>query len=125
DQIWAPIEKNLPPETKRVIISPDGDLSFVSFATMLEADDKFVGQKYSIRYVASGRDLLQQFKAGNNSPTDVYANPDFGAKSPSTYPDRATTFAFRSTDMRDLENISLIALPGTETEANALQKRLG
>ena len=57
-QVWAPIEKILPAGTKTVIISPDGELNFVSFATLLTKDDQFLDQKYSIRYVASGRDLV-------------------------------------------------------------------
>jgi len=32
NQVWAPIEKALPAGTTTVIVSPDADLSFVSFA---------------------------------------------------------------------------------------------
>jgi CHAT domain-containing protein len=60
DQLWAPIEKALPAGTNTVILSPDGELNFLSFATLLSADDKFLIEKYSIRYVASGRDLLRE-----------------------------------------------------------------
>ena len=35
DQVWAPIEKALPAGTKTVILSPDGELNFISFATLL------------------------------------------------------------------------------------------
>ena len=37
ERVWAPIEKALPAETKTVIISPDGELSFVSFATLVNS----------------------------------------------------------------------------------------
>src|SRR5207248_8861620 len=77
-EIWEPIEKALSAGTKTVIISPDSQLSFVSFATLVGSDDKFVGEKYSVRYVASGRDLLREFKTAGGSETTVYANPDFG-----------------------------------------------
>ena len=79
EQVWSPIEKALPAETKTVIISPDGELSFVSFATLLTPDDRFVGEKYSISYVASGRDLLRENKPSGNPMTVVFANPDFGS----------------------------------------------
>ena len=62
ERVWAPIEKSLPAGTVTVIVSPDAELSFVSFATLLTSDDRFVGEKYSIRYVASGRDLLRETK---------------------------------------------------------------
>jgi tetratricopeptide (TPR) repeat protein len=124
-QLWAPIEKALPAETKTIIISPDGELSFVSFATLLTADDRFVGEKYSIRYVASGRDLLREFKTTNNSQANVYANPDFGGRSTSPDSKRGTAVALRTLEMRDLETMSLPPLPGTAAEAAALQKRFG
>ncbi|HYR21740.1 MAG TPA: CHAT domain-containing tetratricopeptide repeat protein [Chthoniobacterales bacterium] len=125
DQVWAPIEKVLPAGTSTAIISPDAELSFVSFATLLTSDDRFVGEKYSIRYVASGRDLLREFKTANNSQTNVYANPDFGSKPASPDWNRGTTLALRSIEMRDLQSISLPPLPGTKLEAEALQKRFG
>jgi CHAT domain-containing protein len=59
EQIWKPLVGLFPPDTKIVIISPDGTLNFVSFATLLTSDDRFLAEKYSIRYVASGRDLLR------------------------------------------------------------------
>lgn len=56
--VWAPLEKALPAGTKTLILSPDGDLALLPFATLLSADSKFVAQKYNIHYVASGRDLV-------------------------------------------------------------------
>ena len=108
-----------------MIISPDVELSFVSFATLIGDDDKFVGEEYSVRYVASGRDLLREFKTASNSKANVYANPDFGGKPASVDSSRGTVVALRSIEMRDLQNISLPPLPGTEAEAAALQKRFG
>jgi CHAT domain-containing protein/Tfp pilus assembly protein PilF len=124
-QVWAPIEKSLPAETKVVILSPDAELSFVSFSTLVGPDDKFVAEKYSVRYVASGRDLLRQNNASGNQQTVVYANPNFGNKSASPDSNRETVVALRSIEIRDLQNISLSPLPGTEAEAAALQKRFG
>ena len=62
DQVWVPIEKALPAGGKTIILSPDGALNFISFATLLNAKDEFLIEKYSIRYVASGRDLLREAK---------------------------------------------------------------
>src|SRR5437899_12722498 len=79
-QLWSPMQPALGAETKTVILSPDGLLNFLSFATLLGRDGQFLGQKYSIRYVASGRDLLRELKPGAGSETVVYANPDFSGK---------------------------------------------
>jgi CHAT domain-containing protein/Tfp pilus assembly protein PilF len=125
NQVWAPIEKALPAGTTTVIVSPDAQLSFVSFATLVGSDDKFVSEKYSVRYVASGRDLLREFKTSGNSETNVYANPDFGRKPASPDLNREAMVALRSLELRDLQNISLPPLPGTAAEAAALVKRFG
>ncbi|MBI4660469.1 MAG: CHAT domain-containing protein, partial [Verrucomicrobia bacterium] len=76
-QLWAPIEAALPKGTRTVIISPDGALNFLSYATLLTPDDQFLSQKYSIRYVSSGRDLLKEKKPSPNKRVAIYANPDF------------------------------------------------
>jgi tetratricopeptide (TPR) repeat protein len=44
-QVWEPIQKVLPSTIKRVIISPDGQLNFISFATLLDLDQQFRGEK--------------------------------------------------------------------------------
>jgi CHAT domain-containing protein/Tfp pilus assembly protein PilF len=125
DQIWAPIEKALPAGTTTVIVSPDAELNFVSFATLLTADDRFVGEKYSIRYVASGRDLLREMKptAGPKTTMRVFANPDFGGIAAAQQVDQKNVVALRSVEMRDLQGISLPSLPGTVKEAAELEAR--
>src|SRR5206468_2643978 len=125
NQVWTPIEKALPGGTTTVIVSPDAELSFVSFATLVGPDDKFLAEKYSIRYVASGRDLLQHTKASGNPQTAVYANPDFGSRPASPDSNRGSAVALRSLEMRDLQSISLPPLPGTAAEAAALENRFG
>jgi len=109
-----------------VIISPDGELSFVSFATLLTPDDRFLGEKYSIRYVASGRDLLRESKPSGNSMTVVFANPDFDSQATTPAAASSSPVALRrSIEMRDLQSIRLPALPGAAKEAAALKKRRG
>jgi hypothetical protein len=40
--IWEPIGQALPSQTNRIIISPDGQLNFISFATLLTKDKQFL-----------------------------------------------------------------------------------
>ena len=120
-EIWAPIEKALPLGTERLILSPDGELNFISFATLIDSEDRFLAERYSIRYVASGRDLLVEKKSGGSDPvTVVFANADFAgdAISPLT---GTIAAAARSMETRDLQNLSLPSLPGTAVEAVALE----
>jgi tetratricopeptide (TPR) repeat protein/CHAT domain-containing protein len=78
-QLWVPVEPLLPTDTKTVIISPDRALNLVSFATLRTANDQFLGEKFSIRYVASGRDLLEEKKPLRKGRVFVFGNPDFSA----------------------------------------------
>ncbi len=122
-QVWEPIAKVLPAGTKTVIISPDGELNFVSFATLLTKDDQFLDQKYSIRYVASGRDLLREPPAKPPARTlTVYANPEFQRRDEGgRMKDEGTSVAMREIEQRDFRDIRLSPLPGTEKEARSLQ----
>jgi CHAT domain-containing protein len=45
DALWAPIGQALRSQTKRIIISPDGQLNFISFATLLNKDKQFLAEK--------------------------------------------------------------------------------
>ncbi len=74
-RIWMPIEKQFPERTQSVILSPDGELNFVSFATLLipKSELEFLVQKFDLYYVASGRDLLQKTKRLNDKKMVIYA----------------------------------------------------
>ena len=77
EALWAPIGQALPSQTKRIIISPDGELNFISFATLLTKDKQFLAQTYDVQYVASGRDLLRELKPSTAKEVVLFANPDF------------------------------------------------
>ncbi len=80
---WGPIEKAIPSGTRVVIISPDGEWNFVSFATLLLRDDRFFAEKCAIQYVSSGRDLLwRKPHQSESQEIAVFANPDFDGKTP-------------------------------------------
>ena len=125
-QLWSPIETALPKGTQTAIISPDGSLNFLSFATLLTPDDHFLSQKYSLRYVSSGRDLLKEKKPAANKRIAIYANPDF--RSSAKAAPSGTVLAkpeeesaqLRSVDRRDLQDWRLEPLPGTAKESAAL-----
>ena len=123
DQVWVPIEKALPAGGKTIILSPDGALNFISFATLLNAKDEFLIEEYSIRYVASGRDLLREREAFATELMAVFGNPDFG-NPPELIAQQTETSsarAMRASEMRDFENMPLAALPGTDKECAGLK----
>jgi tetratricopeptide (TPR) repeat protein len=126
-QLWAPIERALPAGVKQVIISPDGQLNFVSFATLLDPEERFLAEKYTVQYVASGRDLLREVRPVTPTAAIVFANPDFvlpsspavaqadGAASSAT---AATTLG--GTEKRGIEDLTFGSLEGTQKECDRL-----
>jgi tetratricopeptide (TPR) repeat protein len=123
DQVWAPIEEALPEGTKAIILSPDGELNFIAFATLLTPADEFLSEKYSIGYVASGCDLLREPEASVTELLAVFGNPDFGSKVEmiAQQTESSTPLAARVSEMDDFGNMSLRALPGTDTECAGLK----
>jgi CHAT domain-containing protein/Tfp pilus assembly protein PilF len=121
--VWAPVEKALPDQTRTVIISPDAQLNFISFATLLSTKGRFLAEDHLIQYVSSGRDLLRDTKLAADSRLIAFGNPDFNLKAVPTEkakPPTAQQIALRGKTREDLEELALPALPGTKAECAVL-----
>jgi len=70
-------------DIRRLLISPDGSLNLISFAGLVDERGRYAVERYSITYLASGRDLLrlQVARESKGGPL-VVAAPDFGRRSP-------------------------------------------
>jgi tetratricopeptide (TPR) repeat protein len=128
EALWAPIGQALPNQTKKIIISPDGQLNFISFATLLSEDKQFLAQIYDVQYVVSGRDLLRQSKPSLAKEVVLFANPDFNlaltpmltnAVNGSPAP---TQKLIGRGGRRDIEDWSFGSLEGTQKERDELIK---
>ena len=119
-RLWAPIEQALPSRTKRIIISPDGQLNFVSFAALLDREKRFVAEKYSIQYVASGRDLLRDVNPPANSQVVLLADPSFDLAPRQALVSLSPS---RGREIYDMTDLSFDPLVGTRTETTALSKK--
>jgi len=125
EALWAPIEETLPGRTERIIICPDGELNFVSFATLLTKEDQFLGQRYSVQYIASGRDLLRNIEPSITKDVVLFANPDFDL-APTVMVAKAedsSSGAIRGSEKRDIEDWSFENLSGTQKESDELIKK--
>lgn len=111
DRVWGPIQAALPAGTTMVILSPDAQLNFVSFATLVSPQGHFLGEDYVLAYVASGRDLLAAPRAQQKPGMVVFANPDFGT---------ALTNGAAVAARRDVAGIRFEPLPGTANESQQL-----
>ncbi|MCK5523159.1 MAG: CHAT domain-containing protein [Thiomargarita sp.] len=122
-RIWMPIEKQLPKRTQSVILSPDGELNFVSFATLLtpQSELEFLVQKFDLYYVASGRDLLRKTKRFNDKSMAIYALDDW-----KTHPAKERKQIASSIQNPVIREaylyLPLKHLKGIEPEVNALEK---
>jgi CHAT domain-containing protein/Tfp pilus assembly protein PilF len=82
ERVFRPIRPLLGGAT-RLLISPDGSLNLIPFAALLDERGRYLVERYSISYLASGRDLLRlQVDRDSKSGPLVVAAPDFGRRGP-------------------------------------------
>jgi CHAT domain-containing protein/Tfp pilus assembly protein PilF len=68
--------------TRRVLLSPDGALNLIPFATLVGDDNRPLIERYSFTYLTSGRDLLRlALPTPKRDDALILANPDFDAAS--------------------------------------------
>ena len=70
-----PSSRSYPRDTQRLIVSPDGQLNFVSLATLLTPQSQFLGEKFKIQYVASGRELLEEKPSSSQARRGFVRDP--------------------------------------------------
>ena len=125
-QLVAPIQSRLPKGITTLIISAEAELNFLSFATLGDAQGRFMAEHYRIRYVASGRDLVFGPTAQVRSRRfAAFANPAFGEK-PAVAGASIVSAARQTTpsaDRGDYAGMTFGALPNTSMEAQFLRER--
>ena len=90
---------------------PDGWLTRLSFAT-LPTDDGFLLDRYTVSYLASGRELCEEWEA-EASPPVVVAAPDYNShRGAAPAPDPSMRFWFGD-------------LPGSRVEGELVARRMG
>ncbi|MGB7314464.1 MAG: CHAT domain-containing protein, partial [Nodosilinea sp.] len=117
-----------------LLLSPDSQLNLIPFAALLDEQDRYLAQTYTLTHLTTGRDLLRlQNPAPSQQPPILFANPNYdtadpsgtqliAASSPSTSPrpqgeGPGVRAAQRSSDIADLR---FGPLPGTQQEVDAI-----
>lgn len=81
EKVMRPVRKRLGNKLKRLLISPDAELNLIPFAALVDEDQHYLVENYSITYLTSGRDLL---RLRNSLPERqkplIVANPNFDQK---------------------------------------------
>ena len=121
-------------DAKRLLVSPDGELSLVPFEALVNERGRFAVEDYSISYLTSGRDLLRmETQRASKSGPLVIADPSFGEPAPSGEPKPVLTAKLSHSNTQDLlsrrrsvttgESLSTIyfaPLEGTALEARSI-----
>jgi CHAT domain-containing protein len=115
----------------QLLVSPDGALNLVPMEALIDGQDHYLIERYSISYLSSGRDLLRmQVARQSKSGPLVVADPFFGepvADRPATADLEQTRVAGgkrRSvTTGEDLSSVYFAPLSGTAQEARAIKIR--
>jgi CHAT domain-containing protein/tetratricopeptide (TPR) repeat protein len=114
-------------EARRLLIVPDGLLNLIPFAALVDEQNKYLVERYTISYLTSGRDLLRlRTSEPSKGVPLVVANPDFG--SPATIAMRGGTRAdglrSRNRARRQFDQLIFRPLPATRDEAVAIKELL-
>ncbi len=122
-RLWMPIEKRFSKRIKTVIISPDGEVNFVSFATLLTAqfEVEFLVQKFDLYYVSSGRDLLRKTKSLDEKSMKIYALNNWDTHT-AKHKDQVATSTRNLAIEQAYLNLRLNHLKGIKQEVKALEK---
>ncbi len=85
-RIMEPI-RTVAGKARRLLISPDGQLSLIPFEALLDASGRYLVQQHAISYLSAGRDVLRlQFPRKGQTPPLVVADPLFGEPAATTAP---------------------------------------
>jgi CHAT domain-containing protein/Tfp pilus assembly protein PilF len=109
--------------TKHIFLSPDGALNLIPFAALVDENNKYLVESYTLTYLTSGRDLLRLQIAGvSKDPPTVLANPLYNLNNAPATQALATQTAKRDAEFRNLDFTQLLYPPlsGTAKEATAL-----
>jgi CHAT domain-containing protein len=129
-KVFEPIQP-LIADDKRLLISPDGQLNLIPFEALPDVKSRYLVERFSITYLATGRDLLRmQVPHPSSGPPVILADPLFGepketlVAGPAMLQPRrvAGRSARRSvTTGADFSSLYFAPLEGTKAEARRIQ----
>ncbi|WP_204150747.1 CHAT domain-containing tetratricopeptide repeat protein [Leptolyngbya sp. CCY15150] len=81
--VMAPIRPLLSDAT-HLLLSPDSQLNLIPFAALLDEQDRYLVETYTLTHLTTGRDLLRlQNPAPSQQPPVIFANPNYDTADPS------------------------------------------
>jgi len=124
EKVMCPI-RSLLGDSRHLLIARDGKLNLIPFAALVNEENKYLVERYTISYLTSGRDLLRlQTTQPIRSAPLLVANPLFGRAATIMQADLGspTSQGPKKSQVRiDQSQIFFQPLPGTEDEALAIK----
>lgn len=79
---WQPIEMQLPGNTRRIYLSPDGVYNQINVAALYSVErNDYVFDRYEILYISNSREIAESRKpTSNRQDALVVGNPDFAGQ---------------------------------------------
>jgi CHAT domain-containing protein/TolA-binding protein len=127
DRLFQPLQPLLG-EASHLLISPDGNLSLLPIEMLLDGQQRFLVERYSITYLTAGRDLIRmQVPRESKSGPVLMADPAFGepggtlvAKAEGSRTQLGRNLRRSITSADDLSSVYFAPLAGTAEEARAI-----
>jgi CHAT domain-containing protein len=117
----------MPGDARRLLIAPDGSLNLIPFAALVDEQNRYLIERYTISYLTTGRDLLRlQSPQPSKGDPLVVANPDFGSSTAiAEQQDRGKPQSGnQAREEREAAPTFFSPLPGTTREALAIKELL-
>jgi CHAT domain-containing protein/Tfp pilus assembly protein PilF len=114
---------------QHLLIAPDGSLNLMPFAALVDEENHYLIERYTISYLTSGRDLLslQASTPSRNAPL-IVANPNFGGAegiaARRTRKPGTSRIVSQAKKQSDRDRPLFRHLPGTREEALAIKSVL-
>jgi len=78
EKIMQPV-RALAGDATQLLISPDGELNLIPFEALVDENQRYLVERYSISYLTTGRDLLRlEVARASHSGPIIIADPNFG-----------------------------------------------
>jgi CHAT domain-containing protein len=122
--VWRPLAEHAG-DARELVLSPDAALWLVPWAALPIEEDKFLLERFNIRYVTSGRELVRRNAASKSpAPAVVIADPDYDLE-PRNISRPAANRAAGQIARRSMTRLGRAnRLPGTAREARAIEPAL-
>jgi tetratricopeptide (TPR) repeat protein len=123
--VMAPIRQKLG-NAKHILLSPDSQLNLVPFPALVDENNQYIVENYTITYLTSGRDLIRfDLNFPTKQPPILIGAPKYDQPGKPTSESLATNNN-RSRNQRspDIKNLKFLPLFGTKVEAEAIATML-